>query len=123
MLRIQTDKIGDMAVVECEGRIEKEQTAKKMFDVATSQDGARIVVLDLSEVYDMAPVGIDALVDLQTWAFHHDIQLKLFNPSRSLRARLQRTKGNMDFDIAPLPEMMVLLSQADSRYALHPQGD
>jgi hypothetical protein len=29
----------------------------------------------------------------------------------------------MDFDIAPLPEMMVLLSQADSRYALHPQGN
>jgi anti-anti-sigma regulatory factor len=123
MLRIQTDKIGDMAVVECEGRIEKEQSAKKMFDVATSQEGARIVVLDLSEVYDMAPVGIDALVDLQTWALHHDIQLKLFNPSRSLRARLQRAKGNMDLDIAPLPGMMVLLSQADSRYALHPQGD
>ena len=63
MLRIQTDKIGDMAVVECEGRIEKEQTAKKMFDVATSQDGARIVVLDLSEVYDMlaaTPKQVDA---------------------------------------------------------------
>jgi anti-anti-sigma regulatory factor len=123
MLRIQTDKIGDMAVVECEGRIEKEHSAKRLYDIVVSHEEARIIVLDLSEVYDMAAVGIDTLVSLQQWAFDHDVQLKLFNPSRSLRFRLQRAKGSPDFDIAPLPEMMVLLSQADSRYALHPHGN
>ena len=120
MLRIQTDRIGDMAIVECEGRIEKEQAAKRLYDIVVSREGARIVVLDLSEVYDMSEAGVDALVSMQRWAFDHDTQLKLFNPSRSLRARLQRSGHGPGFDIAPLPEMMMLLAQADSRYSLHP---
>jgi len=94
MLRIQTDKIGDMAVVECEGRIEKEQAAKKMFDVATSQEGARIVVLDLSEVYDMAPVGIDALVDLQTWAFHRRHRAGIDHPTHQSAEIQNSCNGN-----------------------------
>jgi anti-anti-sigma regulatory factor len=118
MFNIQTDKIGNMAVVECEGRIVRNNAAFKLRDAVTSQTDANIVVLDLSEVYAVENDGLGMLVFLQRWALDHDIQLKIFNPSRSVRERLELVSAFSEFDIASLHEMMALLAQADSSYAL-----
>jgi hypothetical protein len=50
MLRINIDNIGDLAIVECEGRIVRSDAAFKLRDAVTSQSDARTVVLELSEV-------------------------------------------------------------------------
>lgn len=119
MLSVQMDKIGDMAIVECEGRIVRSDDALKLHNAVTSHKDAQIIVLDLSEVADVEGSGLPMLVFLQRWAHDHDVQLKLFNPSHTVQLRLEQVIAIPEFEVAPLGEMMALLSQADSRYALH----
>src|SRR2546425_11161171 len=107
-----------MAVVECEGRIVRSDAAFKLRDAVTSRTDANIVVLDLSEVSGVEGGGLGMLVFLQRWARDHDIRLKLFNPSRSVRERLELASSMSEFDIPTLDEMMALLACADRRYAL-----
>ena len=58
------------------------------------------------------------LLYLQRWAYDRGIQLKLFNPTRSVRDRLARIGSMPEFDIATLEEMRALLADTDGRYAL-----
>src|SRR5216684_3042907 len=113
MLRINIDNIGDLAIVECEGRIVRSDAAFKLRDAVTSQSDARTVVLELSEVHALEGGGLGMLVLLQRWARDHDIRLKLFNPSRTVRDKLK----HVDFEIATLEQLMTLLSSVDSQYA------
>jgi anti-anti-sigma regulatory factor len=118
MLSIHIDNVGDMAVIECEGRFVRSDAAFQLRDAVTSQAGARIVVLDLTEVDAIGGGGIGMLVFLQRWAQDNDIRFKLFNPSKSVRDRLEHASSMSEFEIATLDEMMALLGRADSRYAL-----
>ena len=110
--------IGDMAVVECEGRFVRSDAAFKLRDAVTSQADARVVVLDLTEMDAIGGGAIGMLVFLQRWAYDHDIRFKLFNPSRSVRDRLEHANSMSELEIATLDEMMALLTDADSRYSL-----
>ena len=118
MLKLNIDKIGELAIVECEGRIVQSEAAFKLRDVVTSQSGARTVVLELTEVRAIEGGGLGMLIFLQRWARDHGIRFKLFNPSKLVRERLKMVSSLSDFDIPTLDEMMALLASADSRYAL-----
>ena len=118
MQGIHIENIGDIAIVECEDRIVRSETALKLRDAVTSQRDARILVLDLSEVRAIEGGGLGMLLFLQRWAHEHDIRLKLFNPTNSVRYSLERANSMLQFDIATLEEMMALLALGDSRYAL-----
>jgi hypothetical protein len=50
MLGVHIDKIGKMAIVECEGRIVRSESALRLREAVISQLDARIIVIDLSEV-------------------------------------------------------------------------
>ena len=50
-MRLHMDHIGEMAVVECQGKIVRSEAAFRLRDAVTSQRDARVIVLDLSEVY------------------------------------------------------------------------
>jgi anti-anti-sigma regulatory factor len=117
MLSIHTENIGEMAVIECEGRIVRSEAAFELRKAVNLQSDARIIVLDLSEVTAIEGGGLGMLVFLQRWAHDHDIRLKLFNPRSSVRERLERASSMQEFDIATLHEMMALLACADGRYA------
>jgi anti-anti-sigma regulatory factor len=117
MLNINIDNIGDLAIVECEGRIVQSDAAFKLRDAVTSQNDARTVVVELSEVHALEGGGLGMLIFLQRWARDHGIGFKLFNPSKSVRKRLKLVSPLAEFDIPPLDEMMALLGHADSRYA------
>ncbi len=116
MLSVHTENIGEMAVIECEGRIVWSEAAFKLREAVTSQRHARIIVLDLSEVSAIEGGCLGMLMSLQRWAQHHDIRLKLFNPRQSVRDKLEHAPTRQ-FDIATLDEMMAILVWADSRYA------
>jgi anti-anti-sigma regulatory factor len=118
MQSIHIDKVGDMAVVECEGRFVHSDAAFSLRGAVTSQVDARIVVLDLTEMSAIGGGSVGMLVFLQRWAQDHDIRFKLFNPSKSVRDRLEHTGSMSELEIASLDEMMALLGRADSRYAL-----
>ena len=119
MLKLHTDKIGDMFIIECEGSIVKQHAISRLYDCVVSHTDSKIIVLDLSELFDISHSAIEMLVSLQRWSVWNGIQLKVFNPSSALRFKLRQAKAKPEFDIAPLPEMMHLLSEADHRYAMH----
>ena len=118
MLNINIDNIGDLAIVECEGRIVQSEAAFKLRDAVTSQSDARTVVVELSEVHALEGGGLGMLIFLQRWAHDHRIRFKLFNPSKSVRERLKLVGSLAEFDIPTLDEMMALLGHADSQYAI-----
>jgi anti-anti-sigma regulatory factor len=117
-MTVHTDNIGEMAIVECEGRIVRSDAAYKLRDAVIMQSDSRVVVLDLSEVTAVESGGLGMMVFLQRWAFDHDIQLKLFNPSLPVRVRLEQAGSMPEFDIASLHEMMALFAHYDTRHAL-----
>jgi anti-anti-sigma regulatory factor len=118
MPNVHIDNVGNMAVVECEGRFVRSDAAFKLRDAVTAQADSRVVVLDLTEMEVIGGGVIGMLVFLQRWAYDHDIRFKLFNPTRSVRERLEHASSMSAFEIAGLDEMMALLGTADSRYAL-----
>jgi hypothetical protein len=52
---------------------------------------------------------------LQKWALDHETEFKLFNPCSSVRNRLEHVEA-MQRDIAPLGEIMSLLSHAETQF-------
>ena len=64
MLDLHIEKIGDLAVVECEGRIVRSEAAFKLREAVTSLRKARIIVLDLSEVRAIEGGGLGMLLFL-----------------------------------------------------------
>ena len=118
MLDVHIERIGDVAVIECEGRVVRSEAAFKIREAVTSQGDARIIVLDLSEVSAIEGGGLGMLMFLQRWAFDHNIRFKLFNPTKSVHDRLERAGSMPEFDIATLDEMVALLAGAEMQYAL-----
>jgi hypothetical protein len=53
------------------------------------------------------------LMFLHKWAGDHDIQLKLFNPTKSVRDRLQLVGSIRVLKIAPLHEIRSLLANSN----------
>jgi anti-anti-sigma regulatory factor len=117
MLDLQVERIGDLALLDCEGRIVRSEAAFKLLEAVMSLREARTIVLDLSEVSAIEEGGLGMLLFLQRWANDHDIRFKLFNPTRSVRDRLDRASSTLEFDIATVRETMALLASADSRFA------
>ena len=117
MLAVAIDRIGDMAVVECAGRLVRSESALKLREAVISQPYPRIIVIDLSEVTAIEGTGLGMLVSLQHWTFDRHIQLKLFNPRTSVLNSLNRMNSMQEFDLATLHEMMALLELRTPRYA------
>ena len=118
MLSIYVENIGEMAVIECEGRIVRSDAAFKLREAVTSQRDARIVVLELSEVHAIEAGGLGMLVFLWRWARDHNIRFMLFDPSTCVRDGLKRVRAISEFCIPTLDDMTALLTYADSRYAV-----
>ena len=117
MLSIYIDNIGEIAVVQCDGRIVRSEAALKLRQAVSSQRDSRIIVLDLSEVPVIEGGGLGMLVFLQRWAQDRGVQFKLFNPRQPVRDRLRQVNSMRAFDIATLDEMMALLASNDARFA------
>jgi anti-anti-sigma regulatory factor len=110
--------MGEMAVVECQGRIVRSEAAFRLRDAVTSHGDARAIVLDLSEVYALGGAGLEILVFLRRWASEHDIRLKLFNPSRFVLHRIEQAGSTCEFEIANLHEMMALRARSETLHGL-----
>jgi len=118
MLTIQVENLSDLAVIECKGRMIHSDAVFKLRDVVLAQADSRIIALDLSEVEAISGGGLGMLAFLERWANSHDIQFKLFNPSRSVLEGLVRNRSILNFEIATFHEMMGILAHADSRYSV-----
>jgi len=118
MAHVTVEKLGELRVVECDGRLVRSEAAFALRDGVTSQSDARVIVLDLSEVNAIEGGGLGMLTFLHRWAQDHSIRLKLFNPRISVRARLESNSAVATFDIVTLEELQRLLGQAEHGYTL-----
>jgi anti-anti-sigma regulatory factor len=89
VMRFHIENIGEMTIIECDGGVVKSNAAFRLRDAVTSQRDARIIVIDLSEVRAIEGGGLGILAFLSRWAQDHAIQFKLFNPTKSVRDRLE----------------------------------
>ena len=115
MVSVHIENLGALAVIECAGRIVTSHAAFTLRNAVTSQTNARIVILDLSEVDAMGGGAVGMLASLQRWADTHDVRLKLFSPSRSLRQRLEHTTSIPEFEFATSDEVIAYFPRGDSR--------
>jgi len=118
MLSVHVDNVQDVAVVQCEGRIVHSDAAYTLRNAVTLQTDARAVVLDLSGVQALEGGGLGMLVFLRQWARERGIQLKLFNPSRFVRQRLERSGLSRIFDVVSIRDVLALFGSDKGRYAM-----
>ncbi len=118
MMAIHVENLGDLAVVECKGRVVRSESVFKLRDVVQAQADARIIAVDLSEVEAMGGGGgLGMLVFLEQWARNHDVQFKLFSPSRSVVEGLVSNRSILNFEIVTFHGMMSILAHSDGQYA------
>jgi anti-anti-sigma factor len=117
MLKINAEKLSDVAVVECKGRIVRSDSVFKLRDFVQAQAPVRTIALDMSEVEAIGGGGLGMLAFLERWSRDRGIQLKLFCPSRAVLKGLEQTRALLNFEIASFHEMMELLKQADNQYS------
>jgi anti-anti-sigma regulatory factor len=109
MLNLDVEKIGDVAVIRCEGRIVRSDAAFQLRDAVTHQKGSRVVLLDLSGVAALEGGGLGMLVYLQMWTRDNGIQFKVFDPPAGVRQSLVRARSAAEVEIAGMGDVLSLL--------------
>ena len=121
MFDINVETVGNVAVVQCAGRLVQSDAAFRLRDTILSHANARVVVVDLSEVDAIEGGGLGMLAYIQRWARDHNLKLKLFNPSNKVQDGLNRA-WMPTLDIATIDELIALLDHGEGRELVsHPQ--
>ena len=100
MLTINVEKLQDLVIVRCAGRIVRGENIYTLKTEVISAKDTRLLVLDLSEVESIDAAGLSALVSLHHRSRSRGIQLRLVNPSRFVLEVFDRTKLSSVFDIS-----------------------
>jgi anti-anti-sigma regulatory factor len=109
MFGVHVEKIGDVAVIRCEGRMIGSDAAFKLRDEVRRQKDSRVVLLELSELSFMGGDVLGMLVFLQAWTRGLGIQLKLFDPPHGVRQILQWLRPTMELEIASMDDVLSML--------------
>lgn len=88
MVSLHTERISDLAIVECNGRIVHSDSAFALRDEVYSLEDAKFIALDFSGVSAIEGGGLGMLIFLQRWAFDRDIHLEVINAPKKLWERL-----------------------------------
>ncbi len=113
-LSIKREQTGDVAVLQCAGRVVRGEALHFLKDAVTGLDQPRVVVLDLSEVEMLDGGGLGMLVFLHRWTRDNAIQLKLVNPSDFVREMLDRTRLTCVFNISSMDDVVEILCTSTS---------
>ena len=111
-LSIRREQTGDVAVLQCAGRVVRGAALHFLKDAVTGLKKPRVIVLDLSEVEMLDGGGLGMLVFLHRWTRERNIQLKLVNPSDFVREMLDRTRLTCVFNISSMEDVVEILCTA-----------
>lgn len=111
-LYIKSEQTGDVAVLQCTGRIVRGEALRFLKCAVTGLHKPRVVVLDLSAVEMLDGGGLGMLVFLHRWTRDNGIQLKLVNPSEFVREMLDRTRLSCVFDISSVDDAVEILCRS-----------
>lgn len=112
-LHIDKKQTGDVAVLQCAGRIVSTESLCLLSDAVTGLSQSRVIVLDLSEVAMVGARGLGTLVSLHNWASANGIQLKLVNPSKLMREILDLTGLTSVLHVSSLDEVIEMFCSVD----------
>src|SRR5947199_7131582 len=115
MMTVHADKIGDLAIVGCEGRLVRSEAAFTLRNAVMSQKDSHTVVLDMSQLDALEGGGLGMLSFLQHWAYDNNIRLKLFNLRGAVLHKLERSGLLSTFELATAEEITELLTYAQHR--------
>jgi len=108
-LHIKSEQTGDVAVLQCAGRVVRGEALHFLKDAVIGLKQPRVVVLDLSAVEMLDGGGLGMLVFLHRWTGDRAIQLKLVNPSNFVREMLERTRLSCVFNISSMGDAVEIL--------------
>jgi anti-anti-sigma factor len=119
-LQYQVERIEDVAVVRCSGRMVRGAALDEFRHRIETLDRLRMLVLDLSEVQQLDAGGLGTLLLVRRWAVQNSARLKLVNPPAFFRKTLETTHLNSVFDISSLKDALSILrpTQCPTRFAI-----
>jgi anti-anti-sigma regulatory factor len=117
MLNVNVETFNDLAVVECKGRVVRDDDVFRLRYVVQAHEDAHTIALDLSEVNAIGGGGLGMLAFLERWARENDIRLKLYCPSPAVLQGLAQNRSLANFEIATFSEMVGIFGQSDDRYS------
>ena len=109
MFNVNIERIGNVAVIHCEGRLVRSDAACQLRDAVTNERDASVILVDLSGLGALEGGGLGMLVFLQRWARDHDIQFKVFDPPAGVQESLERARSAAAVEIAGMGEALSLL--------------
>jgi anti-anti-sigma regulatory factor len=114
-MELHVDHIGDLAVVECQGRIFPNDAAFQLRDTILSEAEASGIILDLSQVYAVGDSVLFMMVRLHRWAEEHNVDLRFFNPTSFVRDSFEENgfSGELPAD-SSLEQVFAMLSRGRS---------
>jgi anti-anti-sigma regulatory factor len=109
MFGVHKEKIGDVSVILCKGRMVGGNAAFKLGEAVKREGNDRVVLLDFSELVSLGGEVLVMLVALQLWTRGLGIQFRLFDPPFGVRQSLSRLRPTVEFEIASLDDVLSLL--------------
>ncbi len=109
MLTVNIDRVGDVVLARCAGRIVRGEPVCTLRKALTSERNTRVIVLDLSEVESVDAGGLSALVALHLWSQSQGVQLKLTDPSAFVRRLLAITGLDSLFEVSSFRDALLVL--------------
>jgi len=119
-LQYQIERIEDVAVVQCSGRMVRGAALDRFRRSIEQLDCFRVLVLDLSELQQLDAGGLSTLLLLHRWAIQNSARLKLVDPPVFCRRLLDATHLNSVFEVSSLKDAISILRPAtcSSHFAL-----
>jgi len=120
MFAVSAEKIGEVTVILCEGRMVGSDAALRLRDEVTRQIGSKFVLLDLSELVFLGGEALGMLIFLQAWSENVGIEFKLFDPSPAVWRTLQTLRSTSDMGIASISEVLSTLQWEGPKSLMRP---
>jgi anti-anti-sigma factor len=119
-LQYQIERIDDVAVVRCSGRMVRGAALDEFRRKIETLDRLRVLVLDLSEIQQVDAGGLGTLLLVRRWTLLNFARLKLVDPPVFFRRMLEATCLNSVFEISSLKDALSILrpTQCPPRFAV-----
>jgi anti-anti-sigma factor len=114
-LHIKSEQVGDVAVLQCAGRIVRGEALQLLKDRVISLGRPRVIVLDLSAMEMLDGGGLGMLVFLHCWTRDNGIHLMVVNPSNFTLEMLEQTGMTSFLHVSSLDDAVEVLCNFDNK--------